>query len=391
MSRRKKIISKPNQQTSEEDLKNASGSVIQILKLGYGMLVVVVILTLGFVVIDNSGFNRVGSDNQSLPDFNYTQDAPEDIGDLTAIIAGEDDEEINIALRDIDSLLPVTVENEPVSVNKPDSGLEQPATNYDELASLNSEPEHLPAWRSNASIWKPVKGNIPRIVIVIDDMGIVTPASRALSEMQGPYTLAYLPYANGLEAQTKAVRNAGHELIIHLPMEPKDPDADPGTNALVSGLSAQEFERRLNWNMQRFDGFVGVNNHMGSLLTEEAGAMVHVMTKLKEKDLLFLDSLTSSKTKAISAAKAVGVPHVSRDVFLDNVKDLNAIKAQLRKAEQIAERRGYAIAIGHPYDETLEVLREWQGTLDERGFELVPLSQIVSERMDETEASAIGN
>ena len=211
-------------------------------------------------------------------------------------------------------------------------------------------------------------------------MGIVERASEAMGKMKGPFTLAYLPYADHLERQVEAVREANHELIIHMPMEPKDASVDPGSNALLSSLNAQELNERLNWNMNRFRGFVGVNNHMGSLLTERADVMVQIMAILKHNNLLFLDSVTTPKTVGASAAKAVGVPYASRDIFLDNVKDKNAIKAQLRKVEAIAKKRGYAIAIGHPYDETMAVLKEWRGKLEERGFQLVPLSQVVFER-----------
>jgi len=232
-----------------------------------------------------------------------------------------------------------------------------------------------PAWRQYAVAWH--ETNLPRIAVVIDDLGLSYQATEQLAEMPGPYTLAYLPYAEHLGYQTGRVRAAGHELMVHLPMQPKGDAADPGTNALLQGLSQDEFERRLNWNLTRFDGFVGVNNHMGSLLTEDAGHMVEVMTHLKADGRLFLDSLTSPKSVGISAARALGVPTIARDIFLDNIQQRRAIEAQLAKAERIARVRGYSIAIGHPYPVTLETLQAWQKTLNAKGIALVPISQLV--------------
>ncbi|MFC4347654.1 divergent polysaccharide deacetylase family protein [Kordiimonas lipolytica] len=237
-------------------------------------------------------------------------------------------------------------------------------------------PEKVdPAWRQYAVAWKDT--NLPRIAIVIDDLGLNYQATEELAEMPGPYTLAYLPYAEHLEYQTGRVHAAGHELMVHLPMQPKGSAADPGTNALLAGLGPDEFQRRLIWNLSRFDGFVGVNNHMGSLLTEDAGHMVQVMTYLKADGYLFLDSLTSPKSVGMSAAKATGVPTIARDIFLDNIQHRDAIEAQLAKAERIARVRGYSIAIGHPYQVTLETLKEWQKTLRAKGIALVPISQLV--------------
>ncbi|MBV1887509.1 MAG: divergent polysaccharide deacetylase family protein, partial [Parvibaculaceae bacterium] len=147
---------------------------------------------------------------------------------------------------------------------------------------------------------------------------------------------------------------------------------------------------RVEWNLSQFGGFVGINNHMGSSLTENPGLMVRVMVHLRKKGYLFLDSLTSPKSVGARAAIATGVPYIERDVFLDNDRTIAAILAQLEKTERIAKKRGYAVAIGHPYAETMKALQFWTAKLDKRTFTLVPISQLVAaQNQSETLAQAL--
>ncbi len=237
-----------------------------------------------------------------------------------------------------------------------------------------------PAWREFAA--KAEATIAPKIVIIIDDLGLDQQATNYLAAVPGPYTLAYLPYADNLAQQTASVKAAGHELMVHLPMQSHRLSADPGKNALLTGLSFDEFGTRLEWNLTRFEGYVGINNHMGSRLTEDPALMVRLMARLRRQGLLFVDSLTTPKSVGQRAAKAIDVPFLARDVFLDNERDATYISRQLETTERIAKLRGYAVAIGHPYPETLAALKKWQKTLAFKGFRLVPISQIMAEKID---------
>ncbi len=233
-----------------------------------------------------------------------------------------------------------------------------------------------PTWLRNA-VMPPVIDDRPEIAIVIDDLGLNRVNTARLNTLQAPLTLSFLPYAGGLEQQAQAARAAGHELMLHIPMQPIGADW-PGPNALLGSLSPSEFLSRLRTQLRSFRGFVGINNHMGSLLTTEPGKMDEVMHELKAHGLLFVDSRTTSKSVAAAAAQRLGVPHAERDIFLDNEASLEAIRRQLAATERIARRRGVAVAIGHPHDLTIEALRGWLPTLEERGFALVPISTIVA-------------
>jgi uncharacterized protein len=218
----------------------------------------------------------------------------------------------------------------------------------------------------------------PMIAIVIDDMGVDRRRSRRILDLKGPLTVSFLTYADDLAGQTAEARGKGHELMLHLPMEPGDHRIDPGPNVLLRDIEPDELRRRIVWGLNRFQGYAGVNNHMGSKFTSDRPSMAVLMQELKRRNIFFLDSRTSGKTVGSSVARRFGVPVVERNVFLDNDNDFDAVKARLAETERLARRRGTAIAIGHPRDGTLAALSAWLPTIEARGFDLVPLTVILA-------------
>jgi hypothetical protein len=153
---------------------------------------------------------------------------------------------------------------------------------------------------------------------------------------------------------------------------------DAGENVLTTDLAPADVSRRLEWALGRFEGYVGINNHMGSKFTGSPVGMAQVMSELRSRGLLFLDSMTSSDSVGLGLAARMGVAHTSRDVFIDNEpENMDSIRRQLDKLEDIARRRGAAVGIGHPHDTTLEVLAQWLTEVEKRSFVLVPISAIV--------------
>lgn len=232
------------------------------------------------------------------------------------------------------------------------------------------------AWARNA-VPAPDPAGRPAIAIVIDDVGLNPTRTRKVVSLPAPVTLAFLTYAERLPQQTAEARAAGHELLVHFPMEPIDPAVDPGPNALLTELDEAEIAKRLRWGLSRFDGYVGVNNHMGSRFTTGEEQMRVVLGELKARGLLFLDSATSSSSVGARMSRELRLPHAVRDVFLDNSKDRAAIRSNLALLEQRARRHGHAIGIGHPFDETIEEIEHWMKDVRDRGFVLVPLTAIV--------------
>lgn len=243
--------------------------------------------------------------------------------------------------------------------------------------SVAPQGSGVPQWVRNAAAAPAAGDQRPMIAIVIDDLGPSAKRTFAVADLRAPLTLAFLPYAGGLAEQTAAAREAGHELMIHMPMEPEGSEA-PGPGALLVSLSDAEFHERLLKNLDVFDGAVGLNNHMGSRLTRDSERMSLVMAELRRRDLLFVDSRTTPKSVGPVEALRHGVPFAARDVFLDNEPNLAAVLRQLERVELLARRKGVAIGIGHPNDATLQALRRWLPTLPQRGFRLVPVSSIVA-------------
>lgn len=234
----------------------------------------------------------------------------------------------------------------------------------------------LPPWRRYAAAF-PEVGSRPMVAIVIDDLGMDRKRTARVMGMRGPLTLSFLAYAEDLNAQTVVARANGHELMMHVGMEPIGESVDPGPNVLLTGLDSEEIRHLLESNLERFEGYVGINNHMGSKFTADVSGMAVVMEILKRRGLLFLDSRTTGRSVGGRLAREMGVPVAERNIFLDNVNESAAISARLRELEQLARRRGYAVAIGHPRDATLDALEEWLQNLEDRGLALVPLSAVV--------------
>jgi polysaccharide deacetylase 2 family uncharacterized protein YibQ len=221
----------------------------------------------------------------------------------------------------------------------------------------------------------------PKIALVIDDMGMNRRNSQRIVDLSGSLTLAYLPYAEDLQKQTSRAADKGHELIVHMPMQPvKMAGNNPGPNALLTALTPEQNLQRLNENLSRFEGYIGLNNHMGSDLTANREALQPIMAEIKRRGLWFLDSRTIGNSVAGPLAEEMGVPYASRDVFLDNAASVQSVLMQLKELEKIARHRGYAVGIGHPHEATITALQQWLPQVQAHGVEIVPLSTIIAQR-----------
>lgn len=245
--------------------------------------------------------------------------------------------------------------------------------------TANAAPNESPAWRRFAAHAPAVEGR-PMLAVVIDDLGLQPKRIGQITALPGPLTLAFMPYGVDLPAQVNGARQRGHEILVHLPMEAINHE-DAGPNALLVNLDRAETERRLRWALDRFGGYVGVNNHMGSKYTRDARAMAPVLEELKARGLLFLDSRTIPDSVGADEARRIGVPTAARDVFLDYDQAPDKVRNELDRAEALARKHGAAVAIGHPHDSTLSVLGERLPGMAARGIVLVPVSAIVARKL----------
>lgn len=230
-----------------------------------------------------------------------------------------------------------------------------------EISILGSPTHHifLPLQTTPEQI-QPVQ-TAPRLVIVIDDLGESTKVATRLASLPFPVSFSVLPHNSKAVDVARIARANDLELLLHLPCEPegypKKANSGPGT--LRVGMSAAELEQTLVDNLQRLPEVDGVNNHMGSRLTQDRKAMTIVLAHLKGQGKFFLDSLTTPRSAVAEASRQLGMRYYRRHIFLDNTAKEHSIVLQLKKAETLAKRNGLAIAIGHPYPATLSALENW--------------------------------
>ncbi len=216
----------------------------------------------------------------------------------------------------------------------------------------------------------------PRIAIIIDDMGLARRNSLRAVNIDAPLTLSYLPYADDIQAQVDEARAKGHEIMLHLPMEAFDHHMYPGPGALTTRLAPDVLAERVNQNLSAFKGYRGINNHMGSRLTSDPVAMEAVMREIDRKSVFFVDSWTSPRSVAYQTAAAFDIPRGRRDVFLDHYEGEAAVWNALKQAEYLARRHGSSVVIGHPKNDTINVLQTWLPAAKLRGVQIVPMSEL---------------
>ncbi|MBR5346198.1 MAG: divergent polysaccharide deacetylase family protein [Deltaproteobacteria bacterium] len=212
----------------------------------------------------------------------------------------------------------------------------------------------------------------PLAAVIMDDMGHSREVAQAVMELPLPVTLAIIPDEKHAEWTARLARQRGREILAHVPMQPLG-KANPGVRALRTDISDQENLARLRWHLQRVPGAAGVNNHMGSRFTADGQRMALVLAELRRHGLFFVDSRTSGSSVGYRTARNLGVASTGRDVFLDNERQVGKILGQIDALLAKAGKQGSAVAICHPYPETLAALRQAAPRFRARGVELVPV------------------
>jgi hypothetical protein len=219
-----------------------------------------------------------------------------------------------------------------------------------------------------------VKG---RLALVIDDAGYHNENVESFLSFPGPLAVSVLPGLPGSFEAARRVAASGKDLLLHLPMEPEN-GRDPGPGAITTKMTDGEVLGLLRRHLDSFPGIRGVNNHMGSLATRDERIMRLVLGELKKRSLFFLDSGTTSASVGRKIAGELHVLILERAVFLDNEKDTLAIRESIQKGKSIAEKRGYAIMIGHVWcAELADVLLEVYPEILSEGYQFLPLSELL--------------
>ncbi|MES9906249.1 MAG: divergent polysaccharide deacetylase family protein [Sedimenticola sp.] len=231
----------------------------------------------------------------------------------------------------------------------------------------------------SALLFTPVAAGekLPAITIIIDDMGNHKGWGIGALEVPGPITYAFLPHTQYARTLAQKAHEAGKEVMLHLPMQSHQGNR-LGPGGLTLHMTEKRFLHTLAEDIKAIPHVKGVNNHMGSLLTQHPGSMSWLMQGLRQYgELFFIDSRTSEGTVASLLADEYRVPNTRRDIFLDNNRDPAAILAQFRQLIRQAKRTGYAVGIGHPYPETALVLKKLLAETASLGVRLIPASEMI--------------
>lgn len=214
------------------------------------------------------------------------------------------------------------------------------------------------------------------IAIVIDDFADDDLIAAHFCAIPQALTFSILPGEGQAHALAERVRTNGHEVLVHLPMEPQG-GTSPGVNAILVDLDDAEIRRRVRRALQRVPHARGINNHMGSKATADERVMRLVLAELKSRNLLFLDSRTTASSVAYQLAVDMDIRAINRDLFIDEIADAPTIRDKLWELAAIAAQSGQAIGVGHNRRETLIALLATLPQLERRGFRFVSVSRLL--------------
>jgi polysaccharide deacetylase 2 family uncharacterized protein YibQ len=230
---------------------------------------------------------------------------------------------------------------------------------------------------------RPVKGiagkpNAPRIAIVVGGLGIGgTATTDALGKLPGAVTLAFTAYASNLPELAARARAEGHEVLLQVPMEPFDyPDNDTGPQTLLTSLEASQNIDRLHWLMSRFQGYVGIANHMGARFTSSEPALAPVLREVSKRGLIYLDDGSSQRSLVSQIAGANNLTFGRSDAVLDAVPTAADVDRALGRLETLARERGTAVGMASALPVSIERIANWAKTAEARGLLLVPVSAV---------------
>ena len=217
----------------------------------------------------------------------------------------------------------------------------------------------------------------PAIAIIIDDLGQRLGAGVRAVMLPGPVTCSFLPHMPYVRPLATLAHNRGKEVMMHLPMEAVD-HRPMGPGGLRPGMARRDFVKVVLEDLATVPHVQGINNHMGSLLTQQELPMRWLMEDIiRPRPLYFVDSHTSKYSVARAVAMSYHIPSLRRQVFLDHDRDPAAIAYQFRRLLTLARRQGVALAIGHPHVATLDFLEEALPLLAAEGIDLLPVSRLI--------------
>ncbi|HVK81088.1 MAG TPA: divergent polysaccharide deacetylase family protein, partial [Verrucomicrobiae bacterium] len=260
----------------------------------------------------------------------------------------------------------------------PIAGMTEPGPNG--VLPIIASNGRTPA-QAYARPYTPVQGR-PMVAVVIGGLGFNARATtQAIDELPAEITLSFVPYASDLQGWIDRARARGHEVLIELPMEPFDPDADDtGPQTLLATATPQQNTARLEQLLSRASGYFGVTNYQGARFATSAQASTPVVQQLRRRGLVFLSSGIGQRTALSVEAQRAGLPNTAADRIIDARREAEAIDDQLLNLEALALQNQSAVGAGFAYPVTMEQVGRWARDVETRGYELAPASAVLNAR-----------
>lgn len=250
------------------------------------------------------------------------------------------------------------------------------------VASIRGEERRLPV--GEVVLARPIPRDDPdfrlagaRVALVIDDWGLPGRGAERLLALPIPLTMAVIPYQLESRAQAEAGAARGWEVLLHLPMEPKNPAWRFSRETIRVGMSKEDIQRLVRLGLLAIPQVRGINNHMGSRATASPEVMRAVLEEVRQRRLFFLDSHTAADSVVSAVAQELRVDYAINEIFLDNEATPEAVRARLLDLVDRAARQGTAVGIGHTRIATAEALAEELPRLMAAGVQFIPLSEAV--------------
>ena len=214
------------------------------------------------------------------------------------------------------------------------------------------------------------------VSLIIDDMGYKFKDDLRVIGLPGPVVCAIMPHGPNSTNLARLAHDNNKEVILHLPMQAMHNNENLGDGALTLDMEKDEFIRTLQNDFDQVPHAIGLNNHMGSLLTQHPGHMQWLMNAIKQNGFIYIDSLTSDHSIAARIAKENNIPYLIRDVFLDNKQNTSYVRQQFNELIKVAKHRGSAIGIGHPHGVTIDEMARFLIAAKQHNIEVVPIERL---------------
>lgn len=217
------------------------------------------------------------------------------------------------------------------------------------------------------------------VAIIMDDLGDNLEAIKTIIDLSRPLNVAILPFSPYSRETAEIAISHGLEVMLHLPLESINSENNGVGNSIeiTSRMNSEQIVVTLRNCLESLPGVKGVNNHMGSLITQKKEIMKIILAEIKSQGLFFIDSRTTDKSIAYKLARQMALPSGQRDIFLDSEVTEDFILKQVHQLIRLCEQKGEAIVIGHPYPETLKILPEVINKIEAAGIKIVPVSRII--------------